>query len=78
MAAQLDAELDTAQVAFASVDGLRRMQDAVRVRALIATYEYSVLGKAIASTVAPQATTSRSPTHNKSGFVCEPPAPFTR
>jgi hypothetical protein len=50
MAEQLRDKLDTVQVAFASTDDLARVQDRVRVRALAAVAEYSVLSKAFAST----------------------------
>ncbi len=47
MAEQLHEKLDTVQVAFATSDDLLWLQDAVRERALTATYEYAIITKAL-------------------------------
>ncbi len=53
MAEQLRQKLDTVQVAFASGDDLRRVQDRIRERSLTAVFQYSVVAKAITATGTP-------------------------
>jgi len=58
MAEQLHEKLDTAQVAFASSDDLVRVQELVRGYALVAVYQYSVIGKLFAVNAAPPTITN--------------------
>jgi hypothetical protein len=51
MAEQLQDKLDTVQIAFATNDDLARLQERVRQRAVLAVDEYTLIAKALATTM---------------------------